>query len=362
MSWLPGTPRFAVAAALVIVGVAPPARADISLSLYGDVDGGLQTTGTRVGTTDGFSAAKLEFFTAASAGNWSFLAETLFEAGDENEFGIDVERIQVNYLYREWLRLAVGRFHTAVGYYNDGFHHGAFFMPGVARPQVVQFEDDGGLIPAHSVGVHIDGRFPIGDAHLRYDVDLGNGRASNREIVQVEHDTNRPKSFNVRLRYEPSGSLDGLIVGGNLYFDGIPARPAMPQTEVSPLGALHEWLAGFHAAYFEHDLHAVLEVYAIKHTELDTGAGHWTYAGFAELGRSFGKNMPFARYEYTRFPSEGDPYFGNTAADGYQAFTAGVKHAASDNIALKAQAAVIVSRAPDADPLYTLTGQVAFAF
>src|ERR1043165_7950585 len=205
MPAIPRTHRLG-AAVVTLVAAAAPGRADISISLYGDVDGGIATTGKREGTTDGFSAAKLELFTTAHSGNWAFLAETLFEAGDDNEFGVDVERLQINYLYRDWLRVAIGRFHTAVGYYNDGFHHGAFFMPATARPQIVQFEDDGGVIPAHSVGVHIDGRLPPGESPLRYDIDLGNGRASNREIGQVEHDTNRPKSFNVRLRYEPAGA------------------------------------------------------------------------------------------------------------------------------------------------------------
>src|SRR5690349_16063160 len=92
-----GTPRVPVAVALMIAAAATrPARADVALSVYGDVDGGIQTTGTRTGTSDGFSAAKLELFTTATAGNWSFLAETLFEAGDDNEFGVDVERIQIN--------------------------------------------------------------------------------------------------------------------------------------------------------------------------------------------------------------------------------------------------------------------------
>ena len=364
MSSVRGTHRAAVAVALAIGGAAGPASGDIALSLYGDVDGGLQTTGTRRGTTDGFSAAKLELFTAASSGSWSFLAETLFEAGEDNEFGIDVERIQIGYLYREWLRVAAGRFHTAIGYYNDGFHHGAFFMPGVARPRVVQFEDEGGLIPAHSVGVHADGRFALGASHLRYDLELGNGRAADREVVQVDHDTNRPKAVNLRLRYEPSGTLDGLILGASAYFDGIPRRGAMTAGDgtTSPLGPLHELLFGGHAAYFEHDLHLVAEVYGIRHTELDTGARHWTYAAFAEAGRAFDKVLPFARYEWTRFPSEGDPFYERAANDGYQAFTVGVKHATSDNVALKAQTGATFPNAPGADPVFTVTGQVAFAF
>lgn len=355
--------RNAASAALVTAGVmavATPARADISLGLYGDVDAGLTTDGTRAGTADGFSAARLEFFTTASAGSWSFLAEVLFETGEDNEFRADVERLQVNYLYRDWLRLAAGRFHTAIGYYNDGFHHGAFFMPGALRPRVVQFEDDGGLIPAHSVGVHADGRLPLGDAHLRYDIDLGNGRGATREVVQNDHDVNRPKSLSLRVRYEPAGALDGLIVGANVYFDSIPAADAGPPGPA--VGPLREWLFGAHAAYFEHGMHAVAEAYAIEHRELDTDITHRSYAGFVELGRSFDEIMPVVRYEYTRYPDNGDPFFGTPAGDGYQALTLGVKYTASDNIALKLETGVLLPRAAGSDELYSVAGQIAFAF
>lgn len=340
---------------------AGPARADLQFNLYGDLDAALRTTGTRGGTADGFAAAKLDLFTTSALGRWSFLAETLFEAGDDNSFELDVERIQVGYLYREWLRLAIGRFHTALGYYNDAFHHGTYFMVPVGRPTMVEFEDGGGLIPAHNVGVHGDGRFAIGDAHVRYDVELTNGRASDPLEIQNQHDANRSKAFNLRLRYEPGGALEGLVVGGNLYFDRIAA--AMGAADAGPpLGALHEWIAGAHAAYLEHDYHVIAEAMVLQHTELAGGARHRTFAGFVEAGRALDDVTPYARYEYTRFPDEGDPYLGKTAGDGYHAALVGVKHATSECVALKAQAGVTIPRAAGADRIYTLTGQVAFAF
>jgi hypothetical protein len=230
----------------------------------------------------------------------------------------------------------------------------------VSRPEFVQFEDDGGLIPAHSVGVHADGRFALGDSHLRYDLDVGNGRSADPTSVQNNHDTNRPKAFNVRLRYEPSGALEGLIVGGNLYFDSIPGR-AMT-ADLNALGRVHQWLLGAHLAYVEHDVQVIAEAYALLDTEQDTGTRHTTYAAFAEGGRTFDQVSPYARYQWTRFASSGDPYFGRTEADGVQIVTAGVKHATSDNIVLKAEASATLSRAPGADPVFGLTGQVAFAF
>jgi hypothetical protein len=343
------------------VGASSPAHAEPEISLYGDVDGVVRTTGTRTGTEDGFSAAKLELFTTKTADRWAFLAEVMFEAGEENSFDLDVERVEVGYLYSDWLRVRVGRFHTAIGYYNDAFHHGAYFMLPVGRPTMVEFEDGGGLIPAHSIGAHLDGRFEAGDDHIHYDLELANGRGADPLTVQNQHDVNRPKAINLRLRYEPSGTLDGLVVGGNLYFDSVPAVEAEAGA-APPVGAMHEWIAGAHAAYFEHEIHFVTEAMMIQHTEQATGTHHRTYAVFAEAGHAFDAITPYARYEWTRFPDEGDPYFGKSSNDGYQAASFGVKHSTTDHIALKAQAGVTFSRAPGADPLFTLTGQVAFAF
>jgi hypothetical protein len=352
---------------VVVIASGSPAvtHADIEVNMYGDIDGVLTTTGARDGTQDGFSAAKLDLFATKTADRWLFLAETLFEAGTENSFELDVERVEVGYLYRNWLRVLVGRFHSAIGYYNDAFHHGTYFMVPVERPVMVEFEDGGGLIPAHNIGVHADGRFALGDDHLRYDLELANGRASDIQVIQNNHDTNRPKSINLRLRYEPAGALDGLVVGGNLYFDGVPATaapdPGEP-TAVIPHGPIHEWIIGAHAAYFEHEFHIVAEAMLIQHSELDTGMSHWTYAAFGELGHAFDNLTPYARYEWTRFPSEGDPLYAKAADDSYQTVSLGVKHSTTDNIALKLQAAVTSLSAVGSDALFTFTGQVAFAF
>jgi hypothetical protein len=362
MTVVAGRPVWAGALVAAMAGaVAPPADADTEINLYGDVDAVLRTTGSRADTEDGFSAAKLELFTTSTAGRWSFLAEVMFEAGEENTFDLDVERVQIGYLYSDWLRVFAGRFHSAIGYYNDAFHHGAFFMLPAERPAMVEFEDGGGLIPAHNIGIHADGRFPIGEGRVRYDLELGNGRSPDPLQLQNAHDTNRPKSLNLRLRYEPGGTLDGLVIGGNVYFDSIAARAA-GASELPAIGPTHEWIAGAHAAYFEHDLHLVAELMMEQHTELDTGTDHRTWAAFIEAGCTFDKLTPYARYEWTRFPAEGDPYLGRTEGDGYQIASLGVKHSTTDNVALKAQAAVTWPRTPGADPLLTLTGQVAFAF
>lgn len=356
--------RACAPAAVLALLHASPARAESDLGLYGDINGTVATTGTRAGTEDGFNAAKLDLFWVSTAGRWSFLAEAMFEAGDENAFALDVERVQVSYLVREWLRVSAGRFHTALGYYNDAFHHGTYFMVPVGRPTMVEFEDGGGLIPAHNVGVHADGRFALGGDHLRYDLELANGRGSEAVMILDHHDTNRPKVANLRVRYEPGGALEGLVIGGNVYFDGIAGiTPATAAGGGPPArSAIHEWIFGAHAAYLERGVHFVAEAMLVQHTELDTGTAHRSYAAFGEFGRSYGDVTPYARYEWVQFPDEGDPYYQRAAGDGYQTVLVGVKHSTSENVALKAQAAATFSPAPGSDPLFTFTGQIAFAF
>jgi hypothetical protein len=152
------------------------------------------------------------------------------------------------------------------------------------------------------------------------------------------------------------------VVGGNIYFDSISPGAMDTGAGGPPLPGIHEWIIGAHAAYLERDLHLIAEVIAVQHSELPGGARHRSYAGFVEVGRAFDDVTPYARYEVTRFPDEGDPYYGKASGDGYQAATLGVKHSTSENVALKAQASALFPRAMGADTIFTLTGQVAFAF
>jgi len=44
-------------------------------------------------------------------------------------------------MYRRLASMAAGRFHTAIGYYNDAYHHGYYFVLPTERPTAVRVED-----------------------------------------------------------------------------------------------------------------------------------------------------------------------------------------------------------------------------
>ncbi len=304
-----------------------PARADVTLQLFADVAADLRHDGSR--THADFSSNHLDFFGSASRERFSLLSEVVFEVGDNNEFAADVERLQASYLVAEWLRISAGRFHTAIGYYNDAFHHGAVFQLPVQRPLPVRFEDDGGVIPAHFVGVHLDGHIPLGrSAKLRYDLETANSRAPTRDGVVNAFDALDAKAVNARLRVETAVGTGTLVVGGNLLFDHIPQTPDHAE--------LDERILGLHAAYVAPRLSVIAEVYEVRHDGAP-GTDVTTRAGFAEVGlRIFEEVTPYALIDFVAYPDGGDPYF--VAERSHVTATAGIRWLVAETMALKVQA------------------------
>ncbi len=356
---MPG--RLAVAGAVFYVAaLTSPGLAlgaEVGLNVYGDLDYSVQERGV---VSNSFSAPRIELFPTASENKLSFLAEIMFEVGDDNEFGVDIERVQVSYLFSDWLRVSAGRFHTAIGYYNDVYHHGRYFQMTVDRPYMVRFEDEGGLIPAHSVGLHADGRFQLGLAGaLRYDVDLSNGAGLTPEVVTNLNDPNNAKLVNLRLRFEPA-FLDGLLVGGNVLYDGITA--AATAYPPGPATWVREIMLGAHVAYFEHNVHLIAEYLWVSH-RFD-GITAATNALFVELGYEFGRFTPYVRGEKVWFPAAIDPFYANNATYlAYGSLTSGIlglRVLASEHIALKVEGEY--DQVTVGDPLKMASVQCAYAF
>jgi hypothetical protein len=329
-----------VAALVVVLCAVIPfeARADLDLKFYGDTSFGVRNHSD---VSNGFTASRLELFPSASSDRVTFLAELMAESGEDNEIRMDLERVQIAYLFSNWLRARAGRMHTAFGYYNDGYHHGRFFELTTGRPQLVSFEDDGGLLVAHLVGVAIDGQVALGRAgDLHYDLETGNGRGRVVEEVAVFQARKSNKMVNFRLRFLPN-ALEGLMIGGNAAVDQIPRAAPATATDPMPLGIpndMREILWGAHLVYQQHHVHFLAEGAAIIHKEDVTSATYRHYGGFVEAGYSIGDFTPYARYEHIKFAATPDPFYQTGPLAGlstYRAGRIGVKWIATENIALK---------------------------
>ncbi len=157
------------------------ASADPGIPVHGFADVGF----TRASNDDtrldqaghGFWANALDFYlTPQFTDRSKALVELIFEFLPDG-LATDLERIQLGYTFSDRLTTWVGRFHAPYGYWNTGYHHGAQIQTSITRPRFIDFEDKGGLLPAHVMGAWATGDVPIGSAKLNYDLYIGNGNA-----------------------------------------------------------------------------------------------------------------------------------------------------------------------------------------
>src|SRR5215510_4117490 len=144
--------------------------------------------GNEPGEPNTFSLGQFTLYpTAALADNLGMLAEIVVEAGSDNTIGIDLERVLVRYSFSDALSLSAGRYHQAIGYYNTAYHHSSWLQTTIERPEIFAFEDDGGPLPIHSVGVSAHGAFAGRALRLEYVAEVGNGRTSIPDTDDVQN-------------------------------------------------------------------------------------------------------------------------------------------------------------------------------
>jgi hypothetical protein len=349
--------RLSCAAAVTVLAAGGAARADVTLNFFGDVN---YVVDHQAETSNSFQAATLDVFASQTEGKFSFIGEIIVEALGTNSFEVDVDRLEVAYKPTSWLRFRAGRMRSAFGYYGDAYQNGKYFMTPVSWPAMYESPTADGVVPSHSIGLHGDVAYGLGEGNgkLTLDAEVLNGRGSGLDDVPVYQDSNNSKAVNLRLRYVGDGKLAGLIVGGNVYVDDIPADPPEGEVPEDVHPAMHELVLGGHAAYVTDDVHLIAELAWFRHRPYGSDMTTQTVATFVEAGYKFGDFTPYSRFEYTHFDGE-DAYFmasGIPSAD-VQVLSAGVKYAASSSVAVKLEGATELQ-----DSNRHLLAQAAFAF
>ena len=349
--------RLSCAAAATVLAVGGAARADVTLNFFGDINYVVDHEADA--TSNSFQAATLDVFATQTEGKFSFVGEMIAEAVGTNAFEIDVDRLEVAYKPTSWLRFRAGRMRSAIGYYGDAYQNGKYFMIPVSWPGMYESDRADGILPSHSIGIHGDAAYDLGNEHgkITLDAEVLNGRGHGLDDVPVFEDHNNNKALNFRLRYVGDGKLAGLIVGGNVYLDDIPANQG-EELDDAPHAAAHELMLGGHAAYVTDNLHAVAEVAWFRHREHGSDMTTRTIATFGELGYKVGDITPYARFEYTHF-YEPDPYFmaSGVPDEDVKQLSVGAKYTASASVAFKVEGAVEFE-----DSRSHVLAQAAFAF
>jgi hypothetical protein len=322
--------------------MAPSERMDLSETLlrirgFGDVT---FHGATDHGSTTSFSLGQLDLFvTSDLSENFNFLSEIVFEAENKqqfgvstgeppNSFGVDIERLLLQYSHNQHLNIALGRYHTAIGYYNTAYHHSTWLQTTTGRPFLFAFEDQGGILPVHNVGVSVSGLISSPSVGLHYVAEVGNGRRSRAtlgaEDVQNVVDENNHKSVNLALFFRPE-SIRGLQAGFSVYRDLL-----------TPLGkpAVGETILAAHAVWILPKFEWLNEAVLVRHHLEGTGLTYNTPAFYSQVSRQYGDYRPYFRYEYMNAPNN-EPIFPEVGLR--TGPSVGVRYDANESVALKLQ-------------------------
>jgi hypothetical protein len=318
-----------------------PERMDMSKTLlrirgFGDIS---FSGSNQEGNTTSFSLGQLNLFvTSDISEKFKFLSEIVFESGPDNfyevpagrtnEFGVDIERYLLQYSYNDYFNLAVGRYHTAIGFYNTAYHHSTWFQTTTGRPLLFQFEDSGGILPIHNVGVSASGRIPSGPLGLHYVAEVGNGRASRtpltEEPVQNEVDENNHKAVNLALFARPE-ALHGLQVGFSGYRDLLTPLASPPVSET---------ILAAHAVYMVPNFEWLNEAVLVRHAPQGSARVFDTPAFYTQISKRFGSYRPYFRYQYINAPNN-EPIFPDVQLRAGP--SVGLRYDAAESVAVKLQ-------------------------
>ena len=315
------------------------------------------------GDNTAFTLGQLNLFvTSDISDKFKFLGEIVFEAGPgniyghaagvRNSFGVDVERLVLQYSRNDYFNLSVGRYHTAIGYYNTAYHHSTWFQTATGRPFLFQFEDSGGILPIHTVGVSASGQIPSGHLGLHYVAEVGNGRASrsplDEEPVQNVVDDQNRKAFNLAVFARPE-AIRGLQTGFSIYRNVL-----APNNLPSRVG---ETIMAAHAVYITSNFEWLNEAILVRHAPEGSTTVFNTPGFYTQISRRFGAWRPYFRYQYLN-SSAHEPIFPDVGRR--QGPSAGIRFDASESVALKLQYDYTSIRNKDA--INALAMQVGFTF
>jgi len=267
-----------------------------------------------------------------------------------NEYKIEVERLIVKYDYNDYFKLGIGRFHTAISWWNTAYHHGAWLQTTIDRPLAVRFGSQ--LLPIHFVGAIVEGAIPSGGVGLSYIAGVGNGRGENIARGGDAGDINDNRALNARVFAKPD-ALYGLEVGVSYYRDTI--------TQEMSEQDFDEWIGSAFLVYDRENPQVIAEYFHIEHEGVSTGEVSKSDAYYIQVAYRLpwwkGRLMPYTRFESTDI-AENEQVF--TKEFDLERYLLGVRIDVSSYVAVKAEYRhESINSGPFLDGLFA---QIAFTF
>jgi hypothetical protein len=276
--------------------------------VYPIIDNGCGTCGNQPTTPHtAFQAGEFDLFiTSKLSDHLSFLAEVVLGPDATNQFGVDIERYQLTYRANRYFSASAGRFHTSIGYYNTAYHHGNWFSTAEGRPLMYLFEDSGGILPVHMVGLSLTGEVPHTEKlDLHWVAEVGNGLSSNpfaSESVQNFYSDRNYKATNLAVYIRPQ-ITPGLQIGGSWYHDGL--NPSQAENAL-PVPPIRQNIESAYVVYLNSAWEFLNEAVLLSNHVTGVPRPFRSPMAYTQIARAFGIYKPYFRYQYVS-DNEQDP-------------------------------------------------------
>jgi hypothetical protein len=293
---------------------------DTGPPLHGFADVGVGTRNPINPDLSGFFVGNLDFYLTPHLGDRTrALFELNTEVGPDGSVDVDLERAQIGYQFNDYATTWLGRFHTPYGYVNTALHHGAWVNDTLRRPKFLQFEDNGGVLPAHTVGLWTTGAWRSDSGRWLYDAYLGNSQEIVDGTLDMQNAGSNPFKLmgGGRLAYQfNDGAADGLTFGTHVLSAHIVNATPPSVGYCCGGGTVRLLVYGAYAVYDTDQWENMAELYLFDNEDQSFGTGtHHSAAGFVQLGYRTRWGIPYARYERAAL-SQQDPYFFEQSSGG----------------------------------------------
>jgi len=217
----------------------------------------------------------------------------------------DLERLQIGWEPSERWVIWLGRFHQASSVWNHQHHHGQFLQTSISRPSAEEWEDEGGIIPQHFVGLLSESSWRVGTrSGLRMSVGGGIAPVMTPDGLEpldlLSPDTSDHKlGFQARISWQPD-ELEDSSVGLLFAHNEIAWRG--PRDTLSPtFDHIEQSVIGVYANLESGDWKLQAAAYGIEDEFVqpgEPGRGDQFLAGYVQLERLMAHGLDvFVRYE-----------------------------------------------------------------
>lgn len=300
--------------------------------------------------SSGAAVGSVDFYLTPEFGDRvKSLIELVFEIDGDGSVATDLERVQVGYTFSDAATGWLGRFHTPYGYWNTAFHHGQQIQLAVNRPRFLDFEDKGGILPAHATGVWLTGAIPLAGSKIGYDVYSANapeiaiegtynatapavrGALDMKQGGTANSNYSAMSGFNLSIR---PGALSDLTVG----IHGLQAKISAFDTGATAIPTTKLNVVGGYVALQGDSLEFLSEYYRFNNKDVAGGAKHSSTAWYAQGGYNLGQFTPYVRLEKTALDTTDEYFRAQESGNSYKRSALGIRYELNAKAALKAEA------------------------